>query len=100
MSSPLTLATAVVDVTGARPSNPDVSASRNPPTKRTTIIIQMYFAEARIACSKAQLLRKWRIALYDRGLSDLDASRATGRNDASFSLPHLSVKREFATDQR
>jgi hypothetical protein len=52
----LTVATAVVGVTGARPSKPDVSARRKPPTKRTTMIIQMYFAEARIACSKALLL--------------------------------------------
>src|SRR5690349_1848250 len=53
MSSPLTVATGVVLVTGARPNRPEVSARRKPPTNRMTMIIQMYFAEARIACSKA-----------------------------------------------
>jgi hypothetical protein len=51
MSSPFTVATAVDVVTGARPSRPDVSASRNPPTKKMTRNIQMYFAELRIDCS-------------------------------------------------
>jgi hypothetical protein len=52
MSSPFTVAIAVVGVTGARPSRPEVWASRKPPTNSTTMMIQMYFAEARIACSK------------------------------------------------
>ena len=52
MSSPFTVATAVVVVTGALPSRPEVCASRKPPMNSTTMIIQMYFAEARIACNK------------------------------------------------
>ncbi len=52
MSSPFTVATAVVFVTGALPSRPDVCARRNPPMKRTTMMIQIYFAEARIVCNK------------------------------------------------
>jgi hypothetical protein len=58
MSSPFTVATVVVDVRGALPKRPDVSASRNPPTKKMTRNIQMYFAELRIDCSTG--LYSWR----------------------------------------
>jgi hypothetical protein len=66
MSWPLTVATAVDVVTGARPSRPDVSASRNPPTKNMIRKIQMYFAELRITCS-----------------TGLDSSRGTGKKELS-----------------
>jgi hypothetical protein len=51
MSSPLTVATAVVVVTGARPERPDVSYSKKLPMKATTRNHQMYFATLRIDCS-------------------------------------------------
>ena len=56
MSSPFTVATIVEVVTGARPSRPDVSASRKPPTKAMKMKIQMYFAALRMFCSTAQQL--------------------------------------------
>jgi hypothetical protein len=56
MSRPSTEATTEVFVTGARPINPDVSKSKNPPMKARMITIQMYFAALRNDCSTGRYL--------------------------------------------
>ena len=38
-------------VTWSRPSSPEVSTNRNPPTKAMTMKIQIHFAALRICCS-------------------------------------------------
>ena len=44
ISVPFTLPTAVEVVTAARPERPEVWYSRKPPTKATTMTIQIHFA--------------------------------------------------------